>query len=108
MPRAGKLRNFITIQQATEAADSLGQPIPSWSTYAQVWAGLDADSGSETFGSDVRTGRVSGRFWTRSDDALTIVPKMRIVLGSRTFDIDAVLEPERPGGYREIRTTEVV
>ncbi len=107
MPRAGKLRHSVTIQQATEAASAYGEQTPTWSTYATRWAGVEPLSGTEFFASDARQGRRAVRFWLRND-GLAVVPKMRISHDGRTFDIDAVIPPEKPGGYLQVMTTETV
>jgi len=107
MPRAGKLRYLVTIQQATEAASSFGEPIATWATYAQRWAGVEPLSGNEFFAAGARQGRRAVRFWLRND-GLTLVPKMRVSHDSRVFDIDAVIPPEKKGGYLQLMTSEAI
>lgn len=105
--RAGKLRHYVTIQQATETQDSLNAVTPSWGTFAQVWAGFETLSGREYFEAAGRQAEVSGRFWLR-DTLSGVTDKMRVLMGSRTFDIKAVLPPEKPGGYLQLMTLELV
>ena len=42
----GFLDRRIVIQSASRTADAYGQTVPSWSTYATVWAALDNKSAS--------------------------------------------------------------
>lgn len=89
--RAGRFRHFITVQQATETRDALGEPIPAWSTYAQFWAEVKPLVGREYFTAQQDVTRVTHRIACRYDSALTITAKMRVSWDSRFFDIEAVL-----------------
>lgn len=45
--RAGMLREQITIQARTDSVNAVGQPMPSWSTFAVVRAYPDVSRGRE-------------------------------------------------------------
>ena len=47
MIHPGKLRDRVTVQQATETRNSLGEVVQSWSTYATVWASVEGISSRE-------------------------------------------------------------
>ena len=37
----GMLNERVIVQQSTDAANSLGETIQTWATFATVWAGID-------------------------------------------------------------------
>ena len=47
--RAGLLRESIVIQQRSDAQDAFGQPLPTWSDLATVWAAPEPEKGREWF-----------------------------------------------------------
>lgn len=47
MINSGELRNLITIEQLTVTKDAFGAPVETWTTFATVWAKIEALSGSE-------------------------------------------------------------
>lgn len=86
--QSGALDSLVTIQQATETQDAAGEPIAAWSTVVQVWAKIEAIQGREFFDAQVVQADLTHRVTIRYRSG--IVPKMRIVYGSRTFEITAV------------------
>ena len=44
---AGTLRERVTVQQATENRNRLGESISEWATFATVWASVDGVSARE-------------------------------------------------------------
>lgn len=97
--RAGTLRHRVTIQQATETQNSYGEIVQTWTTVATVWGAIEARGMRESF-------TASQQFAT-ADHVITIrhrsdvTPKMRLVYGSRTFDIEGAVDPD--GRKRELR-----
>lgn len=91
--RAGDLRHRLTIQQKSVTQNTYGEEIATWSTLTIVWGSVEDLSGREFYESrqvpaaEVTT-RVRIRY--RSD----VEPTMRVIHGSRTLEIVAVLEPE--------------
>lgn len=93
--RAGKLRHRITIQQLVAGSpDTLptGEPDVSWAEYLTVYASIDPVTGREPFLSQQKIGETSHKVRIRYRSG--IVPKMRVLYGSRVFDILAVLNWE--------------
>lgn len=91
--RAGELRHRITIQRATETQDAFGAVVQTWSTFATLWAGVEALSGREFFAAQQVNAQVSHRIRIRYLSGVT--PKMRVVFGSRTFNIEVVMDDGR-------------
>ena len=104
MINAGNLVDRIVIEQATEARNSVGEVTLSWSTFATVWADVQALSGREA----ERYGQIVG--FTGHKVTIRQLPgvkvSMRIIYKStRTLEIGAINEYER-GWYLELICTE--
>ena len=104
MINAGKLTDRIVIEQATETRNSVGEVSLSWSTFATVWADVQALSGREA----ERYGQIVG--FTGHKVTIRQLPgvkvSMRIIYEStRTLEIGAINEYER-GWYLELICTE--
>lgn len=95
---AGDLRHRITIQQPTVAQDSYGEPVPTWSTFATVWAAAEPATGREYWANQQVTSELSVRFRIRHRTGIT--PSMRVSWDSRLFDIENII-PD-PTNRREI------
>lgn len=95
MIKAGKLNSRITIQSRTAGVDAIGQPVETWTTYAQVWANVKFNSGAEAIkaGMDVSISRVSMLIRKRDD----ITSGMRIAFKTKTYNIVSVLPNEIDG-----------
>ena len=92
MVRARRLKDKITVQQATETRDAYGEPVAMWATYAIRFADINPVSGREYFTAQQSYSENSYRFAIRYDTKTKdITPKMRISYDSRVFDIQAVL-----------------
>ena len=101
---AGSLVDRIVIEQATETRNSVGEVTLSWSTFATVWADVQALSGREA----ERYGQIVG--FTGHKVTIRQLPgvkvSMRIIYEStRTLEIGAINEYER-GWYLELICTE--
>ena len=104
MINAGSLTDRIVIEQAAETRNSVGEVSLSWSTFATVWADVQALSGREA----ERYGQIVG--FTGHKVTIRELPgikvSMRIVWeGTRTLEIGAINEYER-GWYLELICTE--
>lgn len=95
---AGMLRHRIQIQQATETQDSFGAVTQTWTTIATIWASIEAISGREFFDAAQVNAEITHRIRIRYRPDITT--QMRAAEGTRTFDIQAVLDPD--GRRREL------
>lgn len=86
----GKLRERITVEQAAETRNSLGETVLSWTTFAERWASVEGVSSREA----LELGRVevsiSHRVRLRYLDGMT--HNMRIIWRGRTLEIVSLLE----------------
>ena len=89
---AGILRDRVTVQQATENRNSLGESILSFSTFAEVWASVQGVSAREFLLAGQQQVEVSHRVKMRYLTGLT--PQMRLSWRGRTLEIISILEHE--------------
>lgn len=87
--RAGLLRHKITIQRATETQSAAGALSTTWATFATVWSEIEPITGREFFAQKIIQGEITHKITIRYLSG--VVPKMRIIYGSRTFDIEQVM-----------------
>ena len=90
MIHPGKLRERVTVQQATETRNSLGEVVQSWSTYATVWASVEGISSREALQQGQVQTDVSHRVQIRYLDGLK--QTMRLSWRGRILEIVSVLE----------------
>ena len=94
---AGRRNCKVTIEQSTQTQSSSGQMTDSWSTYKTVWMELRPTGGRETPDARqvVAEADTVGVFdWY---DAPGVTARMRVVYGSRTFDILHVANADERG-----------
>jgi SPP1 family predicted phage head-tail adaptor len=95
--RSGAFRHFVTIQEATITRSAMGAEVKTWGELDQVWADIRPGSGREDVSAQQDWSTVAHivRIRFRTD----VTPKMRIIFGSRLFEIQAVVDPT---GRREV------
>lgn len=99
---SSRLRRYaVTIQQLVGSQDSTGAQIKSWTTFATAMASIEATTGYERVASNqlVAGSNIKMCFWFIDG----IKPAMRVVYGTRIFDIIEVADQE--GTRREIQLT---
>lgn len=87
--KIGKLRNRITIEQVVETQDLDGSVLESWSFFVNAQASIEPISGREYFAAQSTQAEVTHRITMRYLAGIT--PKMRIVYGTRIFEILSVI-----------------
>ena len=90
--RAGNLRNYITIQQPTETHDTNLELILTWSTFAFAWAEILPLNGREYWTARQTLAETTGKIRIRYIDGITT--KMQVIDGTKTYNIEAVIDPE--------------
>jgi SPP1 family predicted phage head-tail adaptor len=87
--RAGQLDQIILIESRVDTVDAVGQPVPSWSTWAaDVPAAFDPAKGREFFSAQGLQVERAARFRTRWLTGLAA--GMRVVYDGATWDIASV------------------
>ena len=94
----GKLRHRITIEHPVTTQNEYGEQIPTWATFATVWASREDLTGREAYyaGASQKAATMLTRFTIRYIPALD--EKMRVVSDGRTYGIQSVADPD---GRRE-------
>jgi len=88
--RTGRLRHPVVIQRLTEG--TLWGEEDSWEDYAAVWASVEPLKGAEYYAAQQVNAEVTGKVVMRYLSG--VVPKMRVVFGTRTFEILSVINPD--------------
>lgn len=88
--RIGDLRHRMRLEVVTRVPDGAGGAEETWSLVAELWAAVKPLSGEEGLAADRIAGRASHEVVVRYRPG--VMPAMRLVLGTRTFDIRAVLD----------------
>lgn len=89
MIRTGRMNKRITIQTYTQAADTYGEPIRTWSDIGTRWAAVEPLTMREFITAKQLASQIDIRFITRY--LADIKPKMRIVYNSENYNIEAVI-----------------
>lgn len=95
MITSGKLDKRVTIQQlsaASPARNDVGEPNETWVAVATVWASVEPLQGREYWAQQQIQSEVSIRLRIRYRSGLTT--KMRVVYGSKIFDIKSIIDPQ--------------
>lgn len=87
---AGRLRERVTVQQASESRNALGETVQTWGTYATVWASVEGVSSRESLYAGQQQIAISHRVRLRYLNGLT--QSMRLVWRGRTLEIVSLLE----------------
>lgn len=87
---AGRLRERVTVQQAAETRNALGETVLSWATYAERWASVEGVSAREALAAGQQDVTITHRVRMRYLSGMT--QNMRIVWRSRTLNIISLLE----------------
>jgi len=92
--RVGALRHQVTVEQPVEAQDAAGAVTKTWTSVATPWAAVEPMRGQERFLAQQVAADVTHKITMRYESALaSMTPKWRVSLGSRRFDLLAVLDP---------------
>ena len=86
----GKMRERVTVQQATERRNSLGETTLEWSTFAERWASVEGVTAREALGAGQLEVSITHRVRLRYIDGLT--QQMRLLWRGRTLEIVSLLE----------------
>lgn len=90
MIRPGDLRDRVTIQEASESRNALGESVQAWSTFTERWAQVEGISAREFLLSGQQQSEVSHRVRLRWVDGLT--SQMRFLWRGRVLEIVSLLE----------------
>jgi len=86
----GRMRERVTVQQATERRNSLGETTLEWATYASRWASVQGVSSREALELGQVDVSVTHRVRMRYVDGMT--HNMRLLWRGRLLEIVSLLE----------------
>jgi SPP1 family predicted phage head-tail adaptor len=87
---AGSLSERVTVQQASESRNAIGETVLSWATFAERWASVEGVSSRESLAYGQQQISVSHRVRLRYLTGLT--QSMRLQWRGRTLEIVSLLE----------------
>ncbi len=104
--RAGQLRHRVTIQQKIISQNSFGEEVVTWSDVATVWAAVEPLRGQEFIEARQAEAEITARIRMRyrSD----VRPDMRVVWGTHTYDVLAVIDVAGRGRELQLMCREIV
>lgn len=105
----GKLRHQVTIQAASGSRDGYGHVTQSWSAITggtNVWAAIEPLSGREALIAQQQQALTTHRITIRHLAGVT--PRMRVVFGSRIFNVAGVRNPDERNAWLVLDCVEVV
>lgn len=85
--KIGKLRHKASIEAYTEAVNSFGEAIKTWVKVSDIWCSIKPLNGNEKYVSAEKHATATHQCITRFIDGID--PKMRVVYGTRIFEITA-------------------
>lgn len=106
----GAMMEQITIQQRSGVQDVYGQESESWSTYATVWASVEANrraTDMEHFVAGAGKERQRTQYVVRIYyDAAVTVDQHRVSWVGKVYDIEQVFDPDGRRQWTELRIQE--
>lgn len=90
--QAGKLRHRLALQAPTTTLDAYGEAIKVWGTVATVWGSVEPLRMQEYFEAQQTQAKATHRIDVRYVPGVS--PDYRVVLGTRVFEVTAVLNPQ--------------
>ncbi len=102
----GELRHRVTIQQSQETVDADKTPSLSWVPVATVWAAVEPINGREYIQLKQTNATLTTCIRIRYRSGFT--PAMRIVYGTRIFDINDVIDVNERHVEIHLMCTEVI
>lgn len=100
------LNRRVTIQSRTISQDAEGVPTETWANLATVWAAVEPISGREYFQAATVQSEVTARIRIRYRSG--IVSNMRVLYGSRVFEIVSVIDYQEEHRELQLMCKEVV
>lgn len=103
---AQRKNHRISIQRQSSAQDAAGQLVDSWTTTATIWASIVPLRGREYFNASGERATVTHQVFIYY--GTDVVPRDRIVYGSRILDIDDVFNVDERNMELKLMCTEHV
>lgn len=102
----GAMNKRITIQAPPGTQDSYGAESGTWNTVATFWANVLSLTGQSLYNANQVNNEVTVKVTMRYLPG--ILPKFRILFGSRTFEIISVINQVEANKFLELMCKELV
>ena len=99
-----QLNHMIEIQRRGQARDTVGQLKETWKNAGRVWASIRPVSGREYFSASGERAEITHSIILRH--GVTVAPRDRIKLGTRTFNVVSVLNTGERNRYLKLMSVE--
>lgn len=86
--KVGRMDRRVTLQDRSVSPSSFGEPVPAWVDVAELWAAIEPLGSSEIWRAQAAESDATHRVTIRYRAGVT--SRMRLIYGSRTFEIDSV------------------
>ena len=103
--RAGQLRHMVTVQEKTRVSDGMGAATETWSTFADVWAGIWPITAGEQIDNQQIEHQLTHRVQIRY--LADLKSSMRVLFGSRILEIVSIINPDERNQRLDLLCTEV-
>lgn len=95
--RIGQLRHRVTLQRCTESQSAVGIVTKTWYDIVTLWASVEPLGGREYFTAQQVNAEVTHTVTLRPYSGITIGPKDRFKFGTRTLNVERVINIEERG-----------
>lgn len=104
--RAGWLRHRVVLQRKTSSISSVGEPVDTWATYADVWASVEPQRAREYVAAQSEQARGQWVIKTRYRSDVSRLD--RAVWNGHTLEIESVVSPFERGRDLELVCREIL
>lgn len=101
---AGRIRHRVRIEAPLRTPDGGGGATETWVTVAEAWAEISPAGGTERLEADRVAGRVTHVIHMRA--GVNLAPEMRVVNGTRIFEIRAAIDLNERGRWLRVLAEE--
>jgi len=101
----GKLRHRVALQSFSDTADSYGEAIATYTTYATVWGSIEPLSGKELLNAQQQQAEVTIRIKIRY--LSTVTEKDRVLFGDDVYEITSAINKDKRNEFLELLCKEV-
>lgn len=103
--RSGKLRHYADLQSPTASAGTMGGLALTFAHDSYSWARIEPQAGSEATNAGGTRSRNPVLITIRYHS--TVKPTWRVVLGSKTYEVNAIVNMDERNREMQLHCTEV-
>ena len=104
--QVGKLRHKVELKHLSQTQNTYGEPVDTWTKYADVWASIEPLSGRELLLAQQVNAELTLRVIIRYHSAMVVTD--RIIKDSRTLEVVNIINKNERNEQMELLCKEVV